>query len=125
LLPSPPPAKNFCWSFKHLNAAESARFRPPSSPGHKAGPGNERAVSAVVVTSRQKVRRTTPKDAIMAKENVSIGTETPTGKPLDGPTGPYVTDDHDDEVAAAARRPAGETARPKARRPPQKGPPQP
>jgi hypothetical protein len=66
----------------------------------------------------------------MVKGNVSIGTGTPTGKPPDGPKGPYVTDDHDDEVAAAARRPCGEDAQQKTRhapqsRAPQKGPPKP
>lgn len=40
----------------------------------------------------------------MTKARVSIGTGTPTGEPAAGPKGPYVTDDHDDEVAAAAER---------------------
>jgi hypothetical protein len=40
----------------------------------------------------------------MTKARVSIGTGTPTGEPAVGPKGPYVTDDHDDEVAAAMER---------------------
>jgi len=40
----------------------------------------------------------------MTKARVSIGTGTPTGEPAVGPKGPYVTDDHDDEVAAATER---------------------
>jgi hypothetical protein len=40
----------------------------------------------------------------MAKARVSIGTATPTGEPCNGPRGPYVTEDHDDEIAASEHR---------------------
>jgi hypothetical protein len=37
----------------------------------------------------------------MSKARLSVGNDTPTGEPASGPAGPYVTDEHDDELAAA------------------------
>jgi hypothetical protein len=47
----------------------------------------------------------------MSKTHLSVGTDTPTGEPANGPAGPYVTDEHDDELAAALRRPANRRPR--------------
>jgi hypothetical protein len=54
----------------------------------------------------------------VTKARISVGTGTPTGEPSTGPKGPYVTDDHDDEVAAAAERPTPDEAVGKAGKPP-------
>jgi hypothetical protein len=52
----------------------------------------------------------------MTKARLSVGTDTPTGEPAHGPAGPYVTDEHDDEVAAAVkRRPDSDPAAPRRR----------
>ena len=37
----------------------------------------------------------------MAKSGISIGDDTPTGEPQNGPRGPYIDDDSDDVTAAA------------------------
>jgi hypothetical protein len=36
----------------------------------------------------------------MAKTGISIGDDTPSGEPQNGPTGPYITDDDDGSAAA-------------------------
>lgn len=38
--------------------------------------------------------------------SISIGAETPTGQPRNAPAGPYTTDEHDDEMAAADKVPS-------------------
>lgn len=50
----------------------------------------------------------------MPKGRLSVGDDTPTGEPLNGPEGPYITDGHDDAVAAAreaGKHPGQATAR--------------
>jgi hypothetical protein len=37
----------------------------------------------------------------MAKSGISVGDDTPTGEPQNGPRGPYIDDDSDDITAAA------------------------
>jgi hypothetical protein len=39
----------------------------------------------------------------MAKAGISIGDDTPTGEPQNGPKGPYIDDDTDDTLARATR----------------------
>lgn len=39
----------------------------------------------------------------MAKSGISIGDDTPTGEPQNGPRGPYIDDDTDDTTALARR----------------------
>jgi hypothetical protein len=41
------------------------------------------------------------KESAMAKSGISIGDDTPTGEPQNGPRGPYIDDDSDDVTAAA------------------------
>src|SRR5215212_2314268 len=43
------------------------------------------------------------KEHAMAKSGISIGDDTPTGEPQNGPRGPYI-DDESDDVTAPARK---------------------
>jgi hypothetical protein len=42
-----------------------------------------------------------PKESVMAKPGISIGDDTPTGEPQNGPKGPYIDDATDDTTARA------------------------
>jgi hypothetical protein len=43
------------------------------------------------------------KESVMGKPGISIGDDTPTGEPRNGPKGPYIDDETDDMTASAAR----------------------
>jgi hypothetical protein len=44
-------------------------------------------------------RRVARRESVMAKAGISIGDDTPTGEPQNGPKGPYIDDDTDDALA--------------------------
>jgi hypothetical protein len=50
----------------------------------------------------------------MAKTGISVGDDTPSGEPQNGPTGPYITDDDDGSAVTptSGRRPTADRHRP-------------